>query len=169
VEEVCLKIGAKPTTTKPDGRPHYTLPVIYDPTTKLTVSDAENIVRYLETQYPDTPSLFPPGTHGLIAAFKAALWAEVPPKLFGLAALDTLNNLSPRAQVGFRRSREMFAGATLEQICPVGEEAREGRWKAAENSFDVLASWYDLNGRGSLFIAGNSISYADVMMASFLV
>ncbi|GAW07249.1 AChain Crystal Structure Of Glutathione Transferase Gstfua3 From Phanerochaete Chrysosporium [Lentinula edodes] len=70
IEALCIKIGAAPTDVKADGiTPDYTLPVIYDPSTDKTISDSFAIALYLDTAYPDTPKLFPPGTQALQEAF----------------------------------------------------------------------------------------------------
>ncbi|KAI0026666.1 hypothetical protein K488DRAFT_65398, partial [Vararia minispora EC-137] len=63
-----IKVGAPPTGER-DGKPRYTVPFIYDPTTRRAISDSQTIIAYLETQYPDTPRLFPQRTRALQAAF----------------------------------------------------------------------------------------------------
>jgi len=98
IETVCLGIGAKPTTTKSDGSPKYTLPVIYDPSTKLVISDSIVIAKYLEKQYPDTTKLFPDGSNGLIAAFLDAFQTTVSFNIFRLIVLGTHNVLNEASQ-----------------------------------------------------------------------
>jgi len=74
IETVCKKIGAEPTGTHPDGiTPRYTVPVLYDPSTRVVISESGRIAEYLNETYPDTLILFPPGTRVLQAAFRAAL------------------------------------------------------------------------------------------------
>ncbi|KAF8509530.1 hypothetical protein BU17DRAFT_70416 [Hysterangium stoloniferum] len=53
------KIGAAPTSTKPDGSPHYTIPM-GSPT---VISDSWKIVEYLEETYPSS---------GVVQAIKLA-------------------------------------------------------------------------------------------------
>ena len=48
IKPLCLKIGASPAESLPDGSPLYTLPVIYDPNTQTPVSDSAAIARYLD-------------------------------------------------------------------------------------------------------------------------
>lgn len=61
IEPLCKRIGALPTSKKTDGRDHYTLPTIFDPSTGRAISDSLPIALYLDQTYPDSPghSLFP--------------------------------------------------------------------------------------------------------------
>jgi hypothetical protein len=68
IEVEAKKIGALPTGEQ-GGKPLYTVPFIYDPATRTALSDSQNIVAYLEAQYPASPTLFPPRTRALQAAF----------------------------------------------------------------------------------------------------
>lgn len=43
-----------------DGKPHYTLPIIHDPTTSTTIADSFKIAQYLDWTYPSSSS--PPST-----------------------------------------------------------------------------------------------------------
>jgi len=168
IEPLCLKIGAKPTSTKADGRPLYTLPTIYDPSTKSIVSDSAEIVRYLEKQYPDTPKLLPPGTSGFIAAFQAAMASTFSPKLFRAVVFHVWKGLNPESQPYFRVQKEQIFGERLEDLVPEGP-AGEAVWKSVTDSLVIVASWYDANAKGSLFISGDSITYADVLLAGRLI
>lgn len=56
VQSFAPTIGAKPTTTWPDGSPKYTLPVIVDstdPSAPVAIADSMAILKYLEKIYPD--------------------------------------------------------------------------------------------------------------------
>lgn len=44
----------------------YTLPAIYDPSTGTGVADSFEIARYLDKQYPTTPTVIPAGTEALL-------------------------------------------------------------------------------------------------------
>ena len=66
IEAVCKSIGAPPTMTKKDGRPHYTVPFMKiepcagssDPV--VVLSDSLKIAEYLEKTFPDPEHpLFP--------------------------------------------------------------------------------------------------------------
>lgn len=67
-EALGIKLGAKPDTMA--GKPWYTLPIIYDPSTDRVVADSLEIAKYLDEQYPETPNVIPPGTDAL-----QAMWA----------------------------------------------------------------------------------------------
>lgn len=167
IEAFCLKIGAKASDVKQDGRPHYTLPVIYDPSTKLVISDSPVIVQYLDKQYPNTPKLFPYGTQGLIYAFGAASGPPIGHNIYRLLVFGVWKILEPASQPYFRATRELTFGAKLEDIVPsYGEEKA---WKALEDGFQLVSSWYDANAEGSLFIFGDSITFADVIIAGRLI
>ncbi|PSR72266.1 hypothetical protein PHLCEN_2v11858 [Hermanssonia centrifuga] len=76
IEVLCIRIGAPPTSTK-HGRPRYTLPVIYDPSTNSVISDSVDIAKYLDETYPDTPKLLPAGTEAFQAMFLDSVWPSI--------------------------------------------------------------------------------------------
>ncbi|TFK97787.1 hypothetical protein BDV98DRAFT_495324, partial [Pterulicium gracile] len=50
------RIGAKPTSSFPDGSPKWTLPILIDdthPGGNKIISDSYHIILYLESTYPD--------------------------------------------------------------------------------------------------------------------
>jgi hypothetical protein len=71
IEPTMRSIGALPTSTKADGRTHYTLPVFVDPSGQTppggstVVSESLFIEEYLDEAYP----LFPEGTKALQKLF----------------------------------------------------------------------------------------------------
>ncbi|KIP07685.1 hypothetical protein PHLGIDRAFT_70589, partial [Phlebiopsis gigantea 11061_1 CR5-6] len=73
IEDTLRALDAPHTSTWPDGRPYYTLPMIFDPNTQRRVVDSAAIAKYLDTAYPATPALFPAGTDALQAAVLDAL------------------------------------------------------------------------------------------------
>ncbi|KAL4246834.1 hypothetical protein ABKN59_007394 [Abortiporus biennis] len=174
IEPTCKEIGAAPTGTWSDGRPQYTFPVIHDPNTKLTISDSDNIIEYLEKQYPDTPSLVPKGSLGLILAFRPGFGNILGDRIYNLVVLATNQYLNPRSEEYFRRTRESSLKKKLEDIVPgglsSGSEGSEKAWKAAQAGFDTLASWYDKNEEGKgLYLLGDSVTYADILVAGRLI
>ncbi|EAU86423.1 hypothetical protein CC1G_05417 [Coprinopsis cinerea okayama7 len=56
-------------TTRPDGSPKYTLPVIYDSSTDKAIADSFEIAKYLDATYPDTPKVFPDTKDGAEAGW----------------------------------------------------------------------------------------------------
>ena len=79
-----------------------------------TVSDSWEIAKYLENEYPDSPSL--KLEHGEVLFIK--FWAEtvLHPEILQLVVLDIHNNLRPEDQSYFRESREKLLGGPLEEI-----------------------------------------------------
>jgi len=94
IEPTMRSIGASPTSTKANGKPHYTLPVIVDPSRPspsggpTVVSESFLIAEYLDEAYPDTRPLFPAGTKALqklfTDSFTTTMFTPLRPILFRL-------------------------------------------------------------------------------------
>ena len=164
IEPLCLKIGAAPTSKKADGRPQYTLPVIYDPSTKRAISESAAIAKYLDETYPDTPALFPPGTDALQSIFLDVVWTTVGLPLFMNLILGSCTSLAPRSQEYFRSTREVYFGKPLEQLG--GNED----WAALEAGLGKVQGWLSANGAGKdeLFM-GDKVCFSDLQLAGFLI
>ncbi|KAJ7506937.1 hypothetical protein B0H11DRAFT_1973438 [Mycena galericulata] len=166
IEALCKEIGAAPTSKKADGRPHFTLPVIHDPSTGAVISDSGKIAEYLDTTYPDKPRLMPLGTTGFHRAFDAGahpLIASVYP--YGLPASQA--RLNPSSAEYFRRTREVSWGKTLENLTPKGEEDAV-QWKKLKDGFGTLDEWIKANGETSPYLMGDALCYADMWMAAYI-
>ncbi|KAJ6535022.1 hypothetical protein B0H19DRAFT_1038969 [Mycena capillaripes] len=167
IEPLCREIGAAPTSTKPDGRPHFTLPVIHDLSTGTVVSDSSKIAAYLDATYPNTPRLMPPHTVGLHRAFEdAAHELIIPLYRYGLPPSHAVMN--PPSADYFRRTREEFFGTTLENLAPTGEEDVM-EWKKFKNGFGKIDEWIRANGDGSTHIMGDALCYADMWIATYVL
>ncbi|KDQ33913.1 hypothetical protein PLEOSDRAFT_1061513 [Pleurotus ostreatus PC15] len=162
IEEVCKKIGAAPTRTV---APLYTLPVIHDTSTGVILSDGPAIAEYLDKQYPDTPKLFPSGTVALQYGFIAA-HADAITSLFVFALPKANSILNPRSEEYFRRTREQMFGKKMEELTPVGD-ARVAEWGKYRDGLGKIDGW--IKKSGGPFVMGDTISFADVTIASFLV
>ena len=79
-----------------------------------TISDSWEIAKYLETEYPDTPSL--KLDHGEVLFIKVCVETVLHPKLLQLLVMDIYNNLAQKDQNYFRESREKLFGKALEEI-----------------------------------------------------
>ena len=88
------------------------VPVLIDGS--KTISDSWEIAKYLESSYPDRPSLKLDNGEVLFIKF----WSEtvLHPELLQLLVLDIHDNLSPEDQSYFRESREKMLGKTLEEV-----------------------------------------------------
>ncbi|KAI0684281.1 glutathione transferase GTE1 [Cytidiella melzeri] len=163
IEALCKKIGAS-ATTKKDGRDHYTLPVIYDPSTGKVVSDSLAISKYLDTAYPSTPQLFPPGTHAFQAAFNAGSRPAILLPTLHILLSRIADGLNPPSSVYFRRTREAQFGKL--------EEANTAKaWEDLEKGWDQVKSFLDANGGGkNLSFLGEKgrLTHSDLILGSTL-
>lgn len=165
IEAVCKKIGAKPTNgTK---SPHYTVPVIQDPSTNAVVSNSIDIARYLDAAYPSTTRLFPPGTDALQEAFQATHMRTVLPFLPMLQSIFC-TKLNPVSEAYIRQKIEARVGKRIEEVTAPGPR-RDEHWKLVQEAYKVLDSWLTQNGDEKPFIMGHTMSYADITIAVFLI
>lgn len=171
IEAVAKRLGAPPHTK--NGSPFYTLPIIYDPSTKAVVSDSLEIAEYLDKTYPTTPQLLPAGSHALIAAFWVALSSKVASPIYKATVLPTWKGLSNRSAVYYRTDREASFGMKLEDIAPVGSEVGEQNWRAVQAGFAEISSWLEKNqekhGNSPPFVMGDTTGFADIMVVVFLM
>ncbi|KAJ6530958.1 hypothetical protein DFH09DRAFT_1183768 [Mycena vulgaris] len=168
IEPLSKEIGAAPTSNKRDGRPHYTLPMIHDPSTGTVVSDSTKIALYLDATYPDTPRLMPMGTIGLHRAFEDAGNAAITP-LYPFALPPTNARLNPASEVYFRRTREEAWGVTpFENLVPTGEK-QVVEWAKLKEGFGKMDEWVRANGEGGAYLMGEAPCFADIWMASYVL
>ncbi|PPQ76771.1 hypothetical protein CVT26_001944 [Gymnopilus dilepis] len=162
IAPLCKKLGIPPTT-KPDGSLWYTLPAIYDPSTKTYVSDSIRIAEYLDKRHPETPKAFPHNTEGLQIAFTEAFTSTlVAPYPFVLPAVFA--KLNPPSQEHFRYQRHM--GKTVAEMLPSGEEAKAG-WAKFESELGKIDEW--LVKGGGKYLLGDKPSWGDFLVASYLI
>ncbi|KAG7088020.1 hypothetical protein E1B28_012057 [Marasmius oreades] len=166
IASTCKRIGAAPTTTKSDGTPLYTLPVIRDPSTGIAISDSPRIADYLEKTYPDTPRLFPPGTRALQAAFYDE-FEDNHLKMASFVIPKVALILNPRSFEFFKEDRsKRFGSIAMEDLYPKGEKKVE-LWKRWKDTWGVVASWMEDT---DTFIMGNdTITFADFVVAGWVI
>ncbi|KAL0961165.1 hypothetical protein HGRIS_006137 [Hohenbuehelia grisea] len=165
IEAVSKEVGVAPIIIQANGQPLYTLPAIHDPATGTTLSDSLKIAAYLDAQYPDTPKLISPDTVGLHDAFSFALEAALD-AVWAFILPATNNVLNPKSEEYFRRTREKDFGKRLEDVVPAGEEGKK-EWAKVKTGFNSIEKWI-IKGGGE-FVTGNTVSFADVIIASFLL
>ncbi|KIJ20927.1 hypothetical protein PAXINDRAFT_165749 [Paxillus involutus ATCC 200175] len=165
IAALAKKIGAPPTSTKADGSPSYTLPIINDPNTGKVISDSFLIAEYLDATYPDGNTLFPPGTKPLIQAFEAGVVGALGGVLMLQLALSCYI-LNPSSEKYFRATREAAFGKKIEEFSPEGAK-RDADVAKGEEDFAAVDSW--LAKSGGKYVMGNTISYADGVLAGWLM
>ncbi|KAG9313020.1 hypothetical protein JVU11DRAFT_6459 [Chiua virens] len=165
IEALAKKIGAPSTGTKDDGSPAYTLPIISDPNTGKVVSDSFLIAVYLDATYPNRgATLFPAGTKPLIAAFESGIVGALG-GLFPLQLAASCVVLNPPSEVYFRRTREASFGKKIEEFSPEGPTRQADVAKGRE-AFNAVDGW--LAKSEGKFVLGNTVSYADGVLAGWL-
>ncbi|KAI0720565.1 hypothetical protein C8T65DRAFT_735893 [Cerioporus squamosus] len=164
------QIGVGPTTTNADGSPLYTLPAIYDPNSRTAVADSVAIARYLDRMYPSSgPMLIPRETDALHMAFIHAFRDAYMPDAAQLVLPATCAQLNPRSEAYFRRTREEWFNAKLEDFAPAGSEKRAQHWKGVEEALHTVKEWLGADGTEKVHAMGDRVSFADVVVASYLI
>ncbi|KAI0927060.1 hypothetical protein AcV5_007698 [Taiwanofungus camphoratus] len=164
---LCKEIGAAPTDTYEDGSPAYTLPAIYDPSTKMGVAESGIIARYLDKTYPNTPVLIPEGSDAFHAAFQEAFLLTIQRKMLPIMLLATTDQLNSPSAAYFRRTREATYGK-MEELSPAGP-VRDGQWEELRAGFTKVAEWMSMDGKDKPFFMGDTICHADLSIAGWLM
>ncbi|KAK0457217.1 uncharacterized protein EV420DRAFT_1549441 [Desarmillaria tabescens] len=165
IEGLYKKFNIQASSTQQDGvTPYYTVPLLHDSSTGAIISESAAIVEYLETTYPDTPRLIPPGTKALHAAFTSAfepqIMAIVP---FSIPAVNAI--LNPRSEAFFRKTREESFGMTIEDMGPLGE-LKEKQLALLKHDLGKVDKWMT---EGDAFVMGETPTFADVTMCAWML
>ncbi len=131
------------------------VPVVVDG--NRVVADSSAIAAYLETCYPDRPSLFG-GEAGRPLTTFVQNWTEtvVQPALVGFVVLDIYRHVAPEDRGYFRQSREERFGRTLEEVV----EDRESRLPAFRDSLAPVRRTVERQ----RFLGGAAPTYADYLV-----
>ncbi|KAH9480850.1 hypothetical protein JR316_0007452 [Psilocybe cubensis] len=160
------KLGVPAPDTNSDGSPHYTLPMIYDPSTNKYIPDSTDIAIYLDKQYPDLPRIFPPGTERLQMQFSNAAMSSIP-AAGNLLTWRVFARLNPISQEYYRRVRETVWRVKLEQMIPDDQNTTGmATLKKVMGKIDAL---YVRNGAKGPFVLGETPSWADITISAMLV
>jgi glutathione S-transferase len=138
-----------------EGGDSRRIPVIRDGDT--VVEESFDIARYLESAYPDAPSLFG-GEGGEAVTLQVINWSQVVvhPEVAKLCLLDIHNALGPADQSFFRASREKMFGCTLEEFDAANPKTADALNKA------LLPLTLTL--KKQPFIGGNKPLFADYVV-----
>ncbi|KAF9240703.1 hypothetical protein BU15DRAFT_61367 [Melanogaster broomeanus] len=164
IEALAKKIGAPSTGAKPDGTPLYTLPIINDPNTGKVIADSFLIAEYLDATYPNGNTLFPPGTKPLFASLESGVVGALGGILMLQLALSCYG-LNPASEKYFRETREAAFGMKIEEFSP--ESKREADLAKAKGDLAAVDGW--LAKSDGKYVMGNTISYADGILAGWLI
>ncbi|KAF7300801.1 hypothetical protein MKEN_01305700 [Mycena kentingensis (nom. inval.)] len=171
IEPLCKEIGGAPTRNKPDGRPHYTLPMIHDLNTGIVVTDSLNIAMYLDKTYPSTPQLLPPSAWPLFRAFDDAMQPLLAP-VYPFALPLSQRILNPPSGAYFRETREKTLGQMLDALLD-GAERDPAQWAQVKASFATIEGWMKTSladdAANARFFGGAHPSYADLYIAAYLL
>lgn len=131
------------------------VPVIVD--NGEVVHDSSAIAEYLESRYPERPSLSG-GEAGRALTRFVQNWTEtvIQPALVGFVVLDICRHAAPQDQAYFRQSREERFGRSLEDVV----KDRETRLPAFRESLTPLRRTLERQ----QFLGGKSPTYADYVV-----
>ena len=132
------------------------VPVIVDG--NRVVHDSSAIAAYLETRYPDRPSLFGAAEGGRALTTFVQNWTEtvVQPALVGFVVLDIYRHVAPDDRGYFRQSREERFGRSLEEVV----KDRAARLPAFRDSLAPLRRTVERQ----QFLGGGAPTYADYIV-----
>lgn len=122
------------------------------------IHDSWAIARYLETAYPDRPTLFPGGESSQALTHFVNAWTDtrLNPAILRLIILDLFQRVDPPDQEYFRHTREQRLGAKLETLHATRDEHRD----AFRDAVQPLATLLDERA----YLSGPSPAYADYIV-----
>jgi glutathione S-transferase len=138
IASVRQELGVPANRTLPNGSPYHTLPLIHDKSTNNFIGDTFEIALYLDKTYPDSPSLFRPGTIGLTAALNNRV-----DDLF--TKFVALNDIMPFPETSKAKINSIFAsrfGLTNLEDMALSASAREALFVGFENALGEFAKAY---------------------------
>jgi len=168
IEPTMKAMGIPPTSKT---FPHYTLPVIADPSNDPNqgptyVSESFAIAAYLDDKYPSSkyPAILPASTRPLQKIFIEHYWPTVLGPFFPLLYSKVFGALDEKGKEYMYRSRgkDVFKPLSDSDIGPTLELARQKL-----DSFREILELGDGDGTSS-YIMGNTFTFADFAVGSFL-
>ncbi|KAA8647389.1 hypothetical protein EYZ11_001616 [Aspergillus tanneri] len=163
IKTVREKLGIAPNRTHSDGSAFYTLPIIQDSSTGDIIGDTFEIALYLDRTYPNGPTLLPPMTVGLQAAFNIQVDA-----IFSQHVILCVHGmpLNPEtAEISKATFAQRAGKESWEELTVRGEE-RVKTLESLKAALDGLAKCY--RQKDGLFLEGDTVLYADLIVGSWL-
>ncbi|KJA24471.1 hypothetical protein HYPSUDRAFT_38907 [Hypholoma sublateritium FD-334 SS-4] len=162
LEPLYKKLELEPTVKNSDGSPRASIPLIYDPSTKIYLTDSVVIAEYLDKTYPG-PSIFPSNTIAIQSLLETAYIVHIRPiiPLVMPAACDKMN---PRSADYYRVKRV----EALLKVFQVGDTLpREVYWTQYRDGLGEVDKWYSkIDGP---FLMGNTVSWGDFVVGSCII
>ncbi|KAF9254400.1 hypothetical protein L218DRAFT_951594 [Marasmius fiardii PR-910] len=159
IESTAKSLGAPPTGTYADGSPKYTVPIMHDAKTDKAISDSELIAEYLDTAYPETPTVIPDDTKVLQSVFVDT----VVKKMMGifmvlLPKFDEFNGDE------IREARKKPKFNVYPPIVKLTAEQEKEGWEKVKKELEALDGVY---AKDQVFVMGDKLVYADFCVAAF--
>ncbi|KAJ3547634.1 hypothetical protein NMY22_g1579 [Coprinellus aureogranulatus] len=177
LEEQLQERNAAPTRFLPDGAPVYTVPAIYDPSTNTTISDSQQILKYLDDAYPDAPQLCAPpypNDDSVKAAFEST-W-PVPLSAFmlngtwGLLVPIIVDHIDEASGTKYKQRFEAKSGMSFESLSDISVKSEllvEGacRFKEADRQLEEIRQKYGGDGP---WLLGDEVKVPDLAVVGTL-
>lgn len=169
VKATRMGYGVDPVRKLPQDEDYYTLPMIHDAATDTWIGDSFDIAVYLDNQYEKSGErLFPPNTIGVHRVFNAhvdALFSRHVGLCFqGMLFNPDTAEISKAEFVRRARSGGRHV-ASYQEFCIEGE-ARTKMLEAFKADLEDFAKLYKVT--GGPFLEGDKMTYADVIVGSWL-
>lgn len=163
LSESLKALGAKPTSTLPNGQGKYTVPAIRDDSTGEIITESIIIAQHLDDTHPTSPKLLPPGSVERIKEFDQAWHGQFQPALGPLTVIPIYDTLDPEDRKFFRETQESILKTTLEDFFP--EDKHPEYLDGLVKVMNSLAKDFPSNGP---FFLGETFSYADCIVGGHL-
>ena len=135
-----------------------TVPVIKDGTT--VVRDSWKIAEYLESRYPDAPSLFGgPVGHGVTQSFVTWVDRTILPAMLPVVAADIHDRVDPKDEVHIRQTLVEGALKTTLDAARAGADAAIGKLARAVDPLQAAL-------KRQPYVSGEQPAYADYSLFS---
>nr|GAT59527.1 predicted protein [Mycena chlorophos] len=130
------------------------------------IAGSLEIAFYLDSTYPDSVQLIPPGTEALHYAFTDAFQALLAPlETYALPATLKIINSTSQEYFDRTRSRRLRVERLADAFPVAGSDSDVAAWKQFKGIFDHIDGWFAKSG---LYFGGEKLCYADITVASYL-